>query len=300
MAKLTIDKILREGPPKDTRRTKIVATVGPASSSPATLEAMIKAGANVFRLNFSHGSYDEHAAVVKNIREVSSKVGQYVSILQDLSGPKLRISDVEKHNANLVDGATVELRSADGSLSTPKCIYVETVHPATFVKPGHRILLADGILVLEAKSVGKDVVECTVTKGGMLRSHVGINFPSSEMDLEAVTDKDLKDLAWGIEQDVDYVALSFVNNAKEILKVRDEIKRQNGDAKIIAKIERKTSLENIEEILDVSDGIMIARGDLGLEVSLEKLPVIQKILIERANYRGLPAIVATQMLQSMV
>jgi pyruvate kinase len=179
-------------------------------------------------------------------------------------------------------------------------LYIETLNPVQFLKPGEQILLADGILELQCIEVLPDRVRCKVTKGGRIRSRVGIAFPDSDIDLPATTDKDFKDLAWGIKHDIDYVAISFVNTAEDIIQLREEITRQGGHSKIIAKIERKSALRNIKGILEASDGLMVARGDLGLELPLEKVPRVQKRLIEEANYRGIPVIVATQMLISMV
>jgi pyruvate kinase len=282
------------------RKTKIVATVGPACRSPEVIREMILAGTNVFRLNFSHGSWEEHTESLKTIRRVSAALMMPVAVLQDLSGPKIRISKIDGDFVVLPDGASVELRFSDGSHSSATQIYVEGLDPVKVLKPGEQVLLADGIIELKSYKVEKDVVHCTAVKGGRLRSRVGIAFPDSAVDLPATTDKDIKDLMWGIENEVDYVAISFVNNAQDVLMLRDVIRREGGDLKIIAKIERKSALSNIFEIMDVSDGIMVARGDLGLELPIEQLPMLQKRLIEQSNYRGIPVIVATQMLHSMI
>ncbi|MBN8547839.1 MAG: pyruvate kinase [Deltaproteobacteria bacterium] len=282
------------------RKTKIVATVGPACRSPEVVKEMILAGTNVFRLNFSHGSWDEHTEEIKTIRKVSATLRMPVAVLQDLSGPKIRISKIDGDFVALPDNAAVDLRPSDGSNSTAATIFVEGLNPAEILKAGEQVLLADGIIELKALSVEKGVVHCTALKGGRLRSRVGIAFPDSIVDLPATTDKDIKDLMWGIENEVDYVAISFVKNAQDVLMLREVIRREGGDIKIISKIERKSALSNIFEIMDASDGIMVARGDLGLEVPLEQLPMLQKRLIEQSNYRGIPVIVATQMLQSMI
>lgn len=283
------------------RRTKIVATVGPASRSPEKLKQLIECGANVFRLNFSHGSHESHLEVLESIRSISSEINKPVAILQDLSGPKIRISNVKNDFETINDKQTVELwAAAEGELSDGQRIYVEMVDPVAILKPGDHILLADGIISLEAKSIEKDHVKCTIRKGGRIRSRVGIAFPDSDVNLPATTEKDLLDLSWGVKHGVDYVALSFVVNADDIKNVRKNVEREGGRVKIIAKIERKKALDNIGDILDVSDGLMVARGDLGLELPLEQLPLVQKRLIEEANYRGIPVIVATQMLHSMI
>ncbi len=282
------------------RHTKVVATLGPSSRDPEKIRALIKAGVNVFRLNFSHGSHEEHLANLKNIRSVSAEMGAWVAILQDLSGPKIRISNVEGDFCPISDGQPIELRCADGSLSNAKRIYVETVNPITSLKPGHQILLADGLLELCAEEIHSDHVACRVVKGGRIRSRVGIAFPDSDVNLPATTKKDLTDLDWGIQNGVDYVAISFVRSAEDVLKLRSIINERGSSAAIISKIERRTALENIEEIIEASDGLMVARGDLGLEVALEQLPMLQRRLIEEANYRGIPVIVATQMMHSMI
>lgn len=282
------------------RKTKIVATIGPASSSPERIADLIRAGANVFRLNFSHGTHEEHKLVYDRIREQSKLLNVPVAILQDLSGPKIRITEIDPDTKPLPDSGEVTLKKAKGEKSNETCIYVEGLDPARILEPGQPVLLADGLMVLHAVEVTADGVRCQINKGGKLRSRVGIAFPDSIVDLPAATDKDLVDLAWGIKQGVDFVAISFVQNALDITRLREEMVKLGGKAAIIAKIERKLAVQNIEEILDVTDGIMVARGDLGLEYPLERLPLLQKNLIERSNSVGLPVIVATQMLHSMV
>jgi pyruvate kinase len=282
------------------RKTKIVATVGPACRSADVLRQMIQAGANVFRLNFSHGSHAEHLESLNTIRAVSAELRQPVAILQDLSGPKIRISKVDENYVEINDSTEVVLRSSNGELSTGKEIFVEGLDPAQIVKAGDQVLLADGIISLTVTAVDKSSVRCKVIKGGRLRSRVGIAFPDSVNELPAATPKDFEDLVFGIKNKVDYVAVSFVQNARDILVLREAIKKEGAQANLIAKIERKSALRNIKEIMDVSDGIMVARGDLGLELPLEMLPRVQKGLIEEGNFRGIPVIVATQMMHSMI
>ncbi|MEZ4754513.1 MAG: pyruvate kinase [Bdellovibrionota bacterium] len=282
------------------RRTKIVATIGPASKSEETITKLINAGANLFRLNFSHGTHEDHLIVLKRIRKASEDLGITVAVLQDLSGPKLRISNVKDDVVELGDRSTVQLRKADGSETSTEVIYSELLDPVEIVKPGHEILLSDGMICLKAEVVKKDYVECKIVKGGRLRSRAGIAFPDSNVNLPATTEKDLVDLDWGIEHEIDYVAISFVQSASDVERLRKIISQKKSNCRIISKIERKAALENIYEILDSSDGLMIARGDLGLEMPLEKVPMLQKNLIEQSNYRGVPVIVATQMLHSMV
>lgn len=282
------------------RKTKIIATLGPASWTVEKIALLIKTGVNVFRLNFSHGEHAQHLETLNRIREASKDLKTPVAVLQDLSGPKIRISNVEGDFLPIADGATVLLRKSEGELSNASTIYVENLDPRIFLQQGQQVLLADGIIELFAKEVREDGVICEISKGGRMRSRVGIAFPDSDIDLPATTEKDLVDLNWGIDNDVDYVAISFVNNAQDILNLRERIQERGSDIRLISKIERKSALRNISEILDVSDGMMVARGDLGLELPLEKLPRIQKRLIEEANFRGIPVIVATQMLHSMI
>ncbi|NBW41220.1 pyruvate kinase [bacterium] len=282
------------------RKTKIIATLGPASRSPENLRELIISGVNVFRLNFSHGSHEEHLETLKRVRAVSSELGIPVAILQDLSGPKIRITEIQDDYAPVRDADEIFLKHAKGEKSSAGTLFIETLNPVEFLKLGEQVLLADGLLELRCVEILSDKVRCEVSKGGRIRSRVGIAFPDSDIDLPATTDKDYRDLAWGIQHDVDYVAISFVNTAEDIIQLREEITRQGGHSKLIAKIERKSALRNIEGILEACDGLMVARGDLGLELPLEKVPRVQKALIEKANYRGIPVIVATQMLHSMV
>lgn len=294
----------RQGPSEEDvlkeRRTKIVATLGPSSRGPEKIRSLIEAGANVFRLNFSHGSHEEHLTVLQDVRKVSAEMGVWVAILQDLSGPKIRISNVEGDFCPISDGDQIQLRVSEGQLSNATAIFVEAVNPMKALKPGHRVLLADGLLELTAEQVKSDHVICRVAKGGRIRSRVGIAFPDSDVDLPATTKKDLVDLEWGIKHGVDYVAISFVRSAEDVIKLRHVINDKGSAAGIIAKIERRIALENIDEIIAASDGLMVARGDLGLEVPLEQLPMLQRRLIEESNYRGVPVIVATQMMHSMI
>jgi pyruvate kinase len=284
----------------DYRKTKIIATIGPASRSKEMLKKLVAAGVNVLRLNFSHGTHEDHFATLKNIRAVTGELGVVVAVLQDLSGPKIRISNVVGDFVSLTNNETVELCHANGSLTTPSVIYVEGVTPAKILKAGESMLLSDGLITLRAESVKKDSVICTIIKGGRLRSRAGIAFPESAIDLPATTDKDLEDLKWGLANEIDFIALSFVKNAQDIISLRDSIKSATIKPKLIAKIERKQALDHIDQIIGVADGVMVARGDLGLELPLETLPRVQNDIISRCNTAGVPVIVATQMLHSMV
>jgi pyruvate kinase len=283
------------------RKTKIIATLGPASREPAMIAALITAGVNVFRLNFSHGSHEEHLETYKRIRAASEELDQPVAVLQDLCGPKIRITTIEENFTSIEDGAELVLRlSTHEQQSDSSTVYVNLVDPTKVLSVGNTVLFADGIIELTTTEVHADHVRCRIIKGGRLRSRVGIAFPDSSIDLPATTDKDIKDYLWGIEHGVDYVAISFVQTAEDVQKVKNIGKEKGAHSHIIAKIETQTSLRNIDSILEHADGIMVARGDLGVEVPLSKLPLIQKELIARANYVGKPVIVATQMLHSMV
>lgn len=284
------------------RRTKLIATIGPASRAPERVRAMIEAGANVFRLNFSHGSHQEHATSLETIRTISKEMGAPVAVLQDLSGPKIRISNVKGDFVEVVTDEIVTLYATHGPCcSSGHDIFVETVNPHAVLEPEQRVLLADGLIELKVHEVSPSGVKCVVVKGGRIRSRVGIAFPDSHVDLPATTDKDLVDLEWGLKNGVDYVAISFVKNGADISRLRKHIAETGGhEPHIIAKIERKVALKNIDEILEEADGLMVARGDLGLDLPIEQVPLVQRQLIEKANYRGKPVIVATQMMHSMI
>ncbi len=297
---IRVEQILSDSRRFAYRRGRIVATVGPASRDAQVIKRLIEAGVNLFRLNFSHGTHAEHQQVVDNIRAAAKEMNSFVAIMQDLCGPKIRISKIAAGSVTLKDGASIKISHSTGQLSDEQELFIEALDPTTFVQPGQQILLADGALVLEAKSISQKGVECRVIKGDALRSNAGVCFVGSKISLDALTEKDIDDLNWGIRNGIDYVALSFVSSAQDILAARKVIEQSNGHQKIIAKIERRTAVEKIESIIEVADGIMVARGDLGLEVALEKLPILQKLLVERANAKGIPVIVATEMLQSMI
>ncbi|MCL4125261.1 UNVERIFIED_CONTAM: hypothetical protein GTU68_056321 [Idotea baltica] len=286
------------------RKTKIVSTLGPATNTSEKIEALINAGVNVFRFNFSHGTYDEHYDLLKKVRSASDKLGIPVAALQDLSGPKIRIRAIDESNKTLVTGEFVNLHSSSDKESDINDIYVELVKPHEVLSAGHRILLSDGKFELETIEVFKDkkYAKCKILAGGDLRSNIGVTFPDSVVDLPATTEKDLEDFKWGLNNELqfDYTAVSFIQKGSDLERLRIIAKESNYTAKIIAKIEMKAALENLDSILEASDGIMVARGDLGVELPIEKVPLIQKELIAQANFLGMPVIVATQMLHSMV
>lgn len=281
------------------RKTKIVCTIGPASELPQILEALIQGGMNVARLNFSHGTHEEHLKKIQTIRQIADRLSQPVAILQDLGGPKIRIGRMKEGGGELKRGKAF-------CLTNQVLIGDETQATVTYpalpseVRPGDRILLADGTIELQVlESDGKNI-RCRVVSGGILTSHKGMNFPTRAPLASAFTEKDQKDLLFGIQQGVDLVALSYVGKAADLEEVKRFLKKASADIPVIAKMERKEALENMDEIISNADGIMVARGDLGLETPIEKIPNVQKKLIRKANDSGKPVITATQMLRSMV
>ncbi len=293
------------------RRTKIVCTIGPATDSEERLEALIRAGMNVARLNFSHGIQEEHAAVIERIRRISARLGCPIAILQDLQGPKIRVGSLQDGQPiRLVDGAqvTITTRPVAGDSQTIPTTYM---HLPQDVKPGDRILLDDGLMELRVLDASTTDVRCQVVHGGLLKEHKGINLPGVAVSAPALTEKDRDDLRFGIMHGVDYVALSFVRRPEDVLEARKlvhqfqaeseaEGKHALVDIPLIAKLEKPEAVMQLNAILDVVDGVMVARGDLGVEMSPEKVPLIQKRVINRCNELGLPVITATQMLESMV
>jgi pyruvate kinase len=281
------------------RKTKIVCTIGPASESPQILEALIRAGMNVARLNFSHGTQEEHLRKIKFIREISNRFKSPVAILQDLAGPKIRIGKMKEGGAYLKGGEKFTLTTRE-VIGDEKRASVNYRSLPGEVKPGDRLLLSDGTIDLQVlKNDDKDI-QCEIVVGGLLTSHKGINFPRGTLSVKVFTEKDQKDLLFGIRNGVDLVSLSYVRDGADIEAVRTFLNKEKADIPVIAKIERKEALENIDEIITASDGIMVARGDLGMETPLEKIPNVQKKLIRKANASGKPVITATQMLRSMV
>jgi pyruvate kinase len=278
------------------RRAKIVATLGPASSTPEAIERLVNAGMDVARLNFSHGTHDMHRANFEAVRRAAEKAGRPIAILQDLQGPKIRVGKFPDGQFLLKEGEdvviTTDLDSAADGSKIP-CTYAGL--PGD-VHKGDPILLADGLFRLEVLKVAKKDVTCRVVVGGVLTDRKGINLPGTAVAIPALTPKDLEDLLFGLSLGVDYVAASFVRSADDVREVR----RHAGSTPIIAKIEKPQAVERLDEICLAADGIMVARGDLGVEMPLEKVPVIQKLAIEKINRFGKTAIVATQMLESMI
>lgn len=281
------------------KKTRILATLGPASHSVEIIEGLIKAGANMFRLNFSHGSHEYHLETLQNIRTAIKNTGKTVGILQDISGPKVRIGDLkEPFELHRDDEITFLKDEIVGYKKDDKQYVVSINYPDILdkVKIDEYIYLYDGTIRAKVIETGKQV-RARIENHGTLSSKKGINFPNTVIDIEVITKKDEKDIAWGIKNEVDYFAISFVQNAKDMQRARRLLGDYKG--KLIAKIEKFDAVSNIDEIIDASDGIMVARGDLGIEVPYYDVPTIQKMLISKANFKGIPVITATQMLLSM-
>ncbi len=291
------------------RRTKIVCTIGPATSSEAQLEQLMRAGMNVARLNFSHGTHQEHEQVIERVRAISARLDCAVAILQDLQGPKIRTGMLQDGKpVTLVDGTQVTITTSN-IVGNGRVISTTYKALPRDVKVEDRILLDDGLLELRVLSTNETDVQCLVVHGGVLGEHKGINLPGVAVSSPALTEKDRDDLRFGIKHGVDYVALSFVRSPEDVREAKHLIQQyatemygEGGerDIPLIAKIEKPEAVEQLDDILEVADGVMVARGDLGVEMPQEKVPLIQKRIIARCNERGLPVITATQMLESMV
>lgn len=281
------------------RRTKIVCTIGPAVASEAVLEQMILAGMNVARLNFSHGDHQTHAGYIEAIRRIASRLGLPVAILQDLPGPKIRTGPLRKVTINLQEGSNFTLTTKP-LIGNEQRVSVTLANLPQDVKPGDFIFLADGTIKLEVLSTTETEVQCKVVTGGTLGPAKGINVPGVTLNVPSTTEEDWRHLAFGLEQGVDFVALSFVRRASDIATVKNYVHEKGYDTPIIAKIEKREALENIDEILKEADGVMVARGDLGVEVPIEKVPLAQKEIVKKCNHLGKPVIIATQMLESMI
>lgn len=281
-------------------RTKIIATIGPASSDKEVLEQMIKEGVDVCRLNFSHGSHEQHADVISTIREINHENELHVSILCDLQGPKIRVGELEEDYVELIDGNVIGL-TTDQSKESYHNLYINYEQFPKDVKKGDRILLDDGKLELKVVSSDSDSqVKAEVIHGGRLLPKKGVNLPSTEISLPCLTPKDLVDLEFALKNDADWIALSFVRKADDIRELKEIIRQRGRQSKVIAKIEKPQAIENIDEIIDATDAIMIARGDLGVEVPMEELPLLQKKIVKKCLAKGRPVIIATQMMESMI
>ncbi len=281
------------------RRTKIVATLGPGTSTEETIEDLVRFGVDVTRLNFSHGEHEGHEKNARLVREAAESLGRNVAVMQDLQGPKIRTGEVVG-GTELVEGNRVAIAPGDflgdaSRLSTP---YKQIVQD---VEPGHRVLIDDGLLELRVDEVEDGEVDCVVVTGGPISSHKGLNFPDSSLSISGLTPKDLEDLRFGVEElRPDWVAVSFVRSGDEVMEVKERMKEFGGHMPVISKIEKHEAIDDIENVLKASDGIMVARGDLAVELSAERVPIEQKRIVARCRRLGKPVIVATQMLDSMI
>ncbi len=282
------------------RRTKIICTIGPASREPSMLRKLIDAGMDVARLNFSHGSHEEHAETIRRIRDAAEERQCPIAILQDLQGPKIRTGQVPDSGVQLRDGAEFTITTAAMDIGTAERVHTSYAQLPEDVREGQTILLDDGYLSLEIVGIdGKDI-RTHVVKGGTLRSNKGIIVPGASISAPPLSEKDVEDLRFGLSAGVDAVALSFVRSERDIIELRSTMKVFGRSVPIVAKIERYEGISDIEDIVNESDGIMVARGDLGVEMPAEEVPVLQKHIIQRCNFYGKPVITATQMLESMI
>ncbi|HET6990633.1 MAG TPA: pyruvate kinase [Bacteroidia bacterium] len=283
-------------------RTKIVATLGPASSSPQVLEEMAKAGCDVFRINFSHGDYAAVEDQVKNIREINRKLGIHTAILGDLQGPKLRVGEMENNGVELVEGAEF-IFTTEKMIGTAQKAFMTYQQFPKDVKAGETVLIDDGKLVLQVTATnGKDEVKTIVVHGGILSSKKGVNLPNTKVSLPCLTEKDIKDLGFALKMEFDWIGLSFVRSGEDIVELKQLIRKLNPEskAKVIAKIEKPEAILDIENIVRETDGLMVARGDLGVEVPMQRVPVLQKMLVKKCLEASKPVIIATQMMESMI
>jgi pyruvate kinase len=282
------------------KRTKIVATVGPACDNYDSMVELVKAGVNVFRLNFSHGSHEDKARIIEIIRKINDTLPFNIAILADLQGPKLRVGEIENNALEINPGDKLTFTNTK-CVGTKEQIYVSYPDLYKDVEPGNIIMIDDGKLeVVVTNILPNNNVEVSVVMGGILSSKKGLNLPDTKISLPALTEKDLTDLDFIIEQNVDWIALSFVRQVKDITELKEILRKRNSPSKVIAKIEKPEAITNIRDIIIESDGIMIARGDLGVELPVEKVPLIQKEIIRKCMHRAKPVIVATQMMESMM
>lgn len=282
------------------KRTKIVATLGPASSNKEMLISLIRAGVDVCRLNFSHGRQEDHQSVINTIKEINLEYNTNVGILADLQGPKIRIGLVKDGGINLVNGSKVNITTKE-CIGDDQQIYITYDTFPQDVQAGEIILLDDGKLQMRVLDTNRlDTVICEVVHGGILTSRKGVNLPNTKVSIPSLTEEDLSNLHLALDNDVEWIGLSFVRNASDIVELKRIIEQRGKAARVIAKIEKPEAIENIDEIISVTDGVMVARGDLGVEMPLEEVPVLQKMIAAKCNAAAKPVIVATQMLESMI
>lgn len=281
------------------KKTKIIATVGPACNSKEKLWELVQAGVNIFRLNFSHGTHEQHLQVIKYIRELNKENNASISILQDLQGPKIRTNDVENNGVELVGGEKIII-TKEYCLGTKDKISTSYQSLTSDVKPGDAILIDDGKLELRVLSANNGEVTAIVIYGGTLKSKKGINLPNTNVSEPSLTKKDREDLMFGIENDLDWIALSFVRRAEDLIELKEIIKSHGKDIKVVAKVEKPEAITNIDSIIAESDAVMVARGDLGVEILMEEVPMLQKMIAQKCNLAAKPVIIATQMMESMI
>ena len=281
------------------RRTKIVATLGPGTSSEEMIRELVRFGVDVTRLNFSHGAHEGHMRNANTVRAAAKDIGRNVAVMQDIQGPKIRTGEVVGET-ELVTGNEVII-APGGFLGDASCLATSYERIAEDVKPGDRVLIDDGLLELRVEAVEDKQVRCFVVVGGPISSHKGLNFPDSSLSIKGLTPKDVEDLRFGVEElNPDWIAVSFVRSGDEVRDVKERIKEFGGEIPVISKIEKHEAIDDIEDILEASDGIMVARGDLAVELNAERVPIEQKRIVARCRRMGKPVIVATQMLDSMI
>jgi pyruvate kinase len=284
----------------DIRKTKIVATLGPATSTKEVLSAIIEAGVNVCRVNFSHGAYEDHEKTIKLIREISKEKGIHTAILADLQGPKIRVGQMEDNGVILEKGQEIVFTS-EKCVGTKDRVYISYKNFPQDVYPGETILLDDGKLNLTIKSTNKvDEVVAVVEHGGKLSSNKGVNLPNTKISLPCLTPKDIEDLKFALSMNISWIGLSFVRTARDIIELKHLIAEQKSNARVVAKIEKPEAIREIDDILKVTDAIMVARGDLGVEIPFQEVPLIQKMLVKKSMKAAKPVIIATQMMESMI
>jgi pyruvate kinase len=282
------------------KKTKIVATIGPVSSSKEVLRAMILQGLDVVRLNFSHGAHDDHKKVIDFVREIDAELGTNTSLLADLQGPKLRVGEMENGSVNLEVGKKIKITTVK-QIGTADVLYTVYKEFAADVKAGEMVLLDDGKIVMRIlETNGKDEVICEIIQGGPLSSKKGLNLPNTKVSLPSLSEKDLADLHFALGENVDWIGLSFVRTASDVVALKEIIKATEKHAKVVAKIEKPEALDEIDGIIAETDAVMVARGDLGVEIPLQNVPLAQKMIVRKCVEHGRPVIVATQMMESMI
>jgi len=281
-------------------QTKVIATLGPASNSKAVILQMINAGVDVFRLNFSHSTKAEHLNLINIIKELNLELGTNVAILADLQGPKLRVGEIKNDFLNLEEGDIITFVT-EKCLGTKDHLYMSYQEFPKDVNPGETILIDDGKIKLEVTGTNKnDIVKARVIYGGPLSSNKGVNLPDTKVSLPCLSETDISNAVFALENDVDWLGLSFVRKASDVLELKNLIKKKNSHAGVIAKIEKPEALKEIDQIIAIADGVMVARGDLGVEIPFDEVPLIQKLIVGKCNMRSKPVIIATQMMESMI